>query len=168
MAVQKFQTGYRLFLGERINQIIDVINGVTAGVFKGVFNGTVGATTPSTGVFTTLTAANFTQTGLSTTAVQLAAAAGSNSQSGATLITKSTVIAITVSATTRAFRLPTATTGLRVTLLNGGANATKIYPGTNARIGAAATNAVGTAIGVNKGNLYVAQSATTWRVMSGA
>lgn len=156
MAVQKFLTGYRLFAGERLNQLVDIVNGVTAGVFKGTAN------------FTSLTTASFINTGPAITSLQLAVAAGSNSQSGSTPITKSSVIVVTVSATTRAVRLPTAATGVRVWINNGATTNVKVYPGTNDKIGAAATNAVGTAIAGNKGNVYTAQDSLTWRVTTGA
>lgn len=38
-----------------INSVIDRVNGTSAGEYTGTFDGTVGATTPSTGAFTTLT-----------------------------------------------------------------------------------------------------------------
>lgn len=56
-AIDKVPTGFRLFNGDTINQLIDAVSGTTNGVYKGTFNGTVGATTPSTGVFTTTTTA---------------------------------------------------------------------------------------------------------------
>lgn len=50
--------GQRLIDGADINTIISVVNGLaagtTAGVYTGTFNGSVGATTPSTGVFTAI------------------------------------------------------------------------------------------------------------------
>lgn len=109
-----------------------------------------------------------TVTGTTTYGVQIAAAAGSNSQANATAITKSRVVVTTVSATTRGVRLPTAATGLEVHVLNAGANAVKPYPATGDKIAAGSTNAAGTAIAAAKGNIYLAQDATTWRVITGA
>jgi hypothetical protein len=78
------------------------------------------------------------------------------------------VVITTVSGTTRAVRLPAAATGRVVEVHNAGATQVKIYPATGDRIGTAATNAVGTAIAKTKGNIYRAQNAGTWRVISGA
>lgn len=162
--MQRFQAGWRgLVTGEQMNQIVDRINGAVAGTFKGVFNGTLGATTPAAATVTT-----FTQNGILTRIPQTVAAAGSNSQANAAVITKSLVIVATVSATTRAVRLPVAATGKEVRVQNGTATAVKIYPGTGGHIGAAATNAVGAAIAARKGNIYTAKDAVTWEVMVGA
>lgn len=102
------------------------------------------------------------------TSVQTVAAAGSNSQANAALINRGNVIVVTVSATTRGVKLPVAVTGMQVQVMNGGASAVKPYPNTNGKIGAASTNAAGTAIAANKGSIYVAQNTTLWRVISGA
>lgn len=149
--LQRRQTGYRLPAGEWFNAIIDRVNGLVAGSLTGNFS-----------------ALNFTQNGTLTRVPQTVAAAGSNSQANATPITKSLVIVTTVSATTRAVRLPTAATGRQVQIQNGAATAVKVYPATGDRIAAAATNAVGTAIATRKGNIYTARDAVTWEVLTGA
>src|ERR1019366_804647 len=63
-------TGPALFKGSDFNIMISALNtlrnqadGTTAGTFTGVFNGTVGATTPSTGVFTKATVSGHVITG---------------------------------------------------------------------------------------------------------
>lgn len=150
----KLQTGYRLMSGQMFSPLIDAVNSIMSA------SGVISATS---GTFTDLTV-----NGVSTRGVQLAAAAGSNSQANATPITKSLVVITTVSATTRAVRLPSAATGLQVQVQNGASTAVKIYPATGDRIAAAATNAVGTAIAARKGNIYTARDATTWEVMTGA
>jgi hypothetical protein len=147
--LQLLQTGFRLMKGEWINQIIEVVNGLQ--------NGSQAASVT-----------NLAQNGTLTRTPQIASAAGSNSQANATLITKALVIVTVVSATTRAVKLPAAATGLTVQINNVGATQMKVYPNTGDKIGAGATNAVGTAIAVNKGNIYTAQDATTWRVITGA
>ena len=149
--LQRRQTGYRLPAGEWFNAIIDRVNGLVSGTLTGNFS-----------------ALNFTQNGVLKRTPQIVTAAGSNSQTNAAAITSSMVIVTVVSATTRAFRLPTAATGKVVQVHNGATTAVKPYPGTNDRIGTAATNALGTAIAGGKANIYVAQDATTWRVMTGA
>jgi len=138
--------GFRLFAGEKLNEIIAQVNNLTG-------NGTPGAVTAST----------------LTLGVQIATASGSNSQSGATAVTKSVVIATLVSATTRALRLPAAATGLVVEVFNHGASALKMYPATGDSILAAATNAVGAStVAVNKAIRYVAQNGSNWRTLVGA
>jgi len=59
----QFLPGPRLIDGSDLNVMLDAINtlrdqtdGTTTGAYKGTFNGTVGATTPSTGAFTTVSA----------------------------------------------------------------------------------------------------------------
>lgn len=148
----RYGSGWRgLPTGEMFNAIIDRLNGLIAGTITGV-----------------LSATNFTQNGTFTRGVQSAAAAGSNSQGNATLITKSLCVVVTVSATTRAVKLPAAATGLTVQILNKAATAVKVYPNTGDAIGAGATNAVGTAISAKHGNIYTAADATTWIVQTGA
>lgn len=95
-------------------------------------------------------------------------AAGSNSQANAAPLTAGLVFVVTVSATTRGVKLPTAVTGRQVEIFNTTATAVKPYPATNGKIGAASTNTAGTAIAAGKANIYVAQSTTQWRVMNGA
>lgn len=152
--LSKFQTGFRLMAGQWFDPIIDAINSIMTA------NGVINATS--------VTTVNFTESGVWTQIPQIATAAGSNSQTNATAITKSAVVVTVVSATTRAVRLPTAATGKRVFINNGATTAVKVYPATGDKIGAGATNAVGTAIAANKGNIYFAQDAVTWRVLTGA
>lgn len=107
--------------------------------------------------------------GMKFQSVATVAAAGSNSQANATALTAFLNIVTTVSATTRAVKLPTAATGKTVAIHNTASTAVKVYPATGDKINAASTNAVGTqTIAQNKGNIYIAQDATTWRVIAGA
>lgn len=163
-AMQRFLSGWRgLVTGEQLNQIVDRVNGTIAGIYTGTFNGILGAITPAAASVTDLS-----QNGVLTRGVQRATAAGSNSQANATPITKSMVMVATVSATTRAVRLPAAATGKQVHIQNCAGTGVKVYPATGDRIGAAATNAVGAAIIKRKGSIYTAQDATTWEVLVGA
>jgi len=107
-------------------------------------------------------------TGGLTGGLAVVAAAGSNSQANATAITQMITVVTTVSATTRAVKLPTAATGKVAIVHNAAATAVKVYPNTGDKIAAASTNAVGTAIAATKGNIYLAQDAVTWRVITGA
>lgn len=96
------------------------------------------------------------------------AAAGSNSQANATALASPLNIVTTVSATTRAVRLPAAEAGKVVQIMNAAATAVKVYPATGDKIASASTNAVGAAIAAGKGNIYVGQDAQTWRLLVGA
>jgi len=106
--------------------------------------------------------------GISTNAPQIAVAAGSNSQANATAITKARVVVTTVSATSRAVRLPAAATGREVEIYNTTATAMKVYPATGDKIMAGSTNAVGVAIAAGKAVKYFALDAVTWRTLIGA
>lgn len=130
--------------------------------FRGVVRATGGFSGSVTGGVTGDVTGNLTGGGA------VVAAAGSNSQANATAITQMITIVTTVSATTRAVKLPTAAVGKLHFVHNAAATAVKIYPNTNDKIGAAATNAVGTAIAAGKTNIYMAQDSDTWRVMTGA
>ncbi len=172
--LEQFQPGFRTIDGTQLNTIVDAVNDITgngtpqAGEFaaltvtsvtaSGAVSGADGAFSDDVTVGDALTVTGFMANG-----VQVAAAAGSNSQANATAITKSVVVI-----STRAVRLPAAATGRVVEVHNAGATQVKIYPSTGDAIGTAATNAVGTAIGKTKGNIYRAQNASTWRVLTGA
>lgn len=178
--IEQFQPGYRLVDGTQLNTIVDAVNDITgngtpqAGEFAALTVTSVtasAAVTAADGVFSDdVTVGDaLSVTGFVTEGVQAAAAAGSNSQANATPITKSVVVCTTVSATTRAFRLPAAATGLKVEIHNAGATQVKVYPATGDRVAAAATNAVAaSAIAVGNGSIFRAQNASTWRVLSGA
>lgn len=146
--------GFRVPMGEWFNDIIAVVNGLTGG-----------SGSSSTSASTTV---NSTITGIETDTPQLANAAGSNSQANATAITKSNVIVVLVSATTRAVKLPVAATGKIVRIWNDTTTGVKVYPATGGTIGAAATNAVGAAIATRKGVIYYARNATHWITLVGA
>lgn len=88
-------------------------------------------------------------------------------QAAATLITKSVAIITVSTASARGVRLPTASTGLMVNLFSQCTQGSKVYPGAGARISSAATN-VAVVIAGFKGNLYVAENATTWVLNKGA
>lgn len=177
--LEQFTPGFRTVDGTQLNTIVDAVNDITgngtpqAGTFAALTVTSVtasAAVTAADGIFSDdVTVGDaLTVTGFSANVPQIAAAAGSNSQANATAITKSVCIITTVSGTTRAVRLPTAATGRVVEIHNAGATQVKVYPGTGDRISTAATNAVGTAIAKTKGNIYRAQNASTWRVITGA
>lgn len=144
--------GYRLFPGELMNQIITQVNNLTG-------NGTAGP----------VTASNFTMNGTFTNTPQIVTAAGAT-QGNATAITKSkAIITVATTASTHGVRLPTAATGLEVSIGNAGTFGVKVYPATNGKIGAATTNAAdSTVLAINKVNRYIAVNTTLWVVERGA
>src|SRR5678816_1504476 len=79
----------------------------------------------------------FAPTGMSPVAATPIVAAGSNSQANATQLTNWINIVTTVSATTRAVKLPAAVTGLMCQIHNGATTAVKVYPATGDKIKAA-------------------------------
>ncbi len=151
MTLRLLQTGYRLLKGEWINDIIGVVNGLTGGT------GAASSATSSTGVLTV--------TGTEVHTPQTAAAAGT-SQGTATPITKSLVF-VTVTASSQGVKLPTAATGLQVTVCAASAKGVKVYPFAGDRIQGAATN-VAVALVLNKSSIYIAADANNWRVVKGA
>lgn len=128
---------------------------MTETVFPDGLGGTpIGQTTPAAGKFTTLEATS--------AALQTLAAAGAT-QGNAAQITGSVVI-VTVTASTQGVKLPAAASGLFVRLHAQPDKGVKVYPATGDKIGSAATNAA-VLVAANKGQLYQAVDATTWRVV---
>jgi hypothetical protein len=148
-AISNVLTGFRLFAGEKLNEIITQVNNLTG-------NGTPGAVTAST----------LAVSGTESATPQLLSAAGAT-QGAATAITKSLAIITVCTASARGVKLPTAVTGLMVRLLSLCTQGTKVYPFSGDKIGSAATNTAVVIAGF-KGNIYVAKDATTWGLVKGA
>lgn len=160
-AFRPFQNGFRLIDGFKLNQLFSGAMSFVAAIVGGSINGTaIGATSPSTGSFTSLTT-----NGAEFVSPQILAAAGA-SQGNAALITKATVI-VTVTASTEGVKLPVAATGAQVQIMVPGTKGVKVYPNTNNKISTAATN-VAVALVADKANIYVAKDAVTWSVLKGA
>lgn len=106
-----------------------------------------------------------TFTGVSINKPQILAAVGAT-QGGAGVITSSMVI-VTVTASTEGVKLPTATTGKTIQVMVPGTIGVKVYPFAGDRISTAATNAA-VALVADKANIYVAKDTVTWAVMKGA
>lgn len=161
--------GFRLLTGEKINELIGIINNLTG-------NGTAGPVSASTVTATTVNATSVNATSASTTnqtqgqgtlteLPSITAAAGST-QAGAAALTKYLNI-ITCTASSQGVKLPTAATGVQVRVMIGGTKGVKVYPFSGDRISTAATN-VAVALAADKANLYVAQNASLWLVQKGA
>ncbi len=100
--------------------------------------------------------------------INLVAAAGSNSQANSTALAYGgTSIVTTVSSTHRGVRLPTAVTGVAVSVFNDATTTVRVYPGTGATIGASSTN-TNTTIATRKGTLFVAKNTNHWLARAGA
>ena len=130
------------------------------GATTGALNGTLGATTPASASVTT-----FSQNGARTLTAQTLAATGST-QGGAAAITGSVVI-VTVTASTQGVKLPTAAAGARVEVFASRTVGNKVYPFSGDVISGAATNASIT-LASNKGAIFQAVDAVTWRYIKGA
>jgi len=133
--------GFRLLDGSLVNSIITPVNNMTG-------NGT-----PQAGTFTGMTVGG-TYKGAT--------------QGNATAITSSlAIVNVATTVSTHGVKLPTAATGLEVTVCAAGSFGVKVYPATNNRIGAANTNVADTTLAINKSNCYIAVSATKWVVQRG-
>ena len=142
--------GFRLLDGSLVNSIITPVNNMTG-------NGT-----PQAGTFTGMTVGG-TYKGIP----QFLTAAGAT-QGNATAITSSlAIVNVATTVSTHGVKLPTAATGLEVTVCAAGSFGVKVYPSTNNRIGAANTNVADTTLAINKSNCYIAVSATKWVVQRG-
>ncbi len=122
----------------------------------------IGGSTPANGTFATLASTGSVSEGATTLA-----AAGATQGNAASIPAGTSVVYVTVTASTQGVKLPTAVAGKRITVLSASAVGNKIYPATGALIQGAATNASIT-LAANKGNTFYAESATKWRYVKGA
>ncbi len=159
-AISNVLTGFRLFAGEKLNEIIAQVNNLTG-------NGTAGPVSGTTGAFSgAVSAASFSSTGNAFTQTPTVLAAAGATQGNAAAITKAFII-VTVSASTEGVKLPTASTGLTVKVACPGTKGVKVYPFAGDKISTAATNTA-VALVADKTNIYWAKDATTWTVLKGA
>jgi hypothetical protein len=97
---------------------------------------------------------------------QLMTATGSNSQSAAAPINTPSAVVVTASASSRGVRLPSAAAGLTEMVHNATLSHVRVFPASGDRIGVNVTNdSIGLA--PNRGGIFFAQDATTWRVILG-
>lgn len=96
---------------------------------------------------------------------QAALAAAGASQGNASLITAA-ITMVSVTASTQGVKLPAAATGLKYLVMAPTAKGVKVYPNTGDSIGTTATNSA-VALVLNKSSLYIAESASKWRVLTG-
>lgn len=122
----------------------------------------IGGTTPADGAF-----AGLSSTGAASEGATTVAAAGATQGNAASIPAGTSVVYVTVTASTQGVKLPTAVRGKRVTVLAAATIGNKIYPATGALIQGAATNA-SVALAANKGSTFYAESATKWRYVKGA
>lgn len=95
--------------------------------------------------------------------------AAGTTQLGATLITAfKNLITVATTASTHGVRLPIAVTGMEILIGNGATFGAKVWPYLGAQIGAAATNAVGPVLAINKATRFLAVSSTKWIALTGA
>ena len=134
-----------------------------------------GASTPQIPVDTQLPGGQSPETvAVPTGAIGLGAFASltatGSTQGGAAAITAfKNVITVSTTASTHGVILPTAATGLTITIGNSGTFGVKVYPAKGGQIAAVATNgADATVLAINKVNTYMAVNATRWIVYRGA
>jgi hypothetical protein len=95
-------------------------------------------------------------------------AAGATQGNATALTAFKNLITVALTASTKGVKLPTPVTGLEVLVANGATFGVKIWPSSGAQIGAAATNAVGPVLAINKAIRFLAVSATKWVSLAGA
>lgn len=96
-------------------------------------------------------------------------AAGATQGNATALTAFKNLITVATTASTHGVKLPTAATGLTITVGNAGTFGAKVYPASGNQIQAVATNgADGTVLAINKVNTYYAINATKWIVNRGA
>lgn len=90
-------------------------------------------------------------------------------QGGATPIVNRTVVVTTATASSKGVELPTAATGLEVTVINKGPTfGVKVYPNVHGTINAGASNAADTTVlAAGKTTIYLALNATNWITIRG-
>lgn len=157
-------TGFATVLGSSLNAMVNVLNNLTG-------NGTAQAVTATTINATGLATLSGGEVvgGFLSGVPQLLTAAGTTQLGAAAILGSLAIINVSTTASTHGVRLPTAATGLEVTVGNLGTFGVKVYPATNGKIGAASTNAAdSTVLAINKANTYVALNKTLWVVQRGA
>lgn len=169
MSFQKlFVDGFRLINGTTLNNIFNAVTTVPAMTITTL---TAPTTTITTETVTTLNETDVNQAigGVTKIAPRILTAAGTTQLGATAIVGSKAIVTVAATASTHGVRLPTAATGLEVTVANVGAFGCKVYPATNGKIGAASTNAAdSTVLAVNKANRYIAVNTTLWAVQRGA
>lgn len=142
-----------------------VWNEAAFGTSAGVFNGTVGATTPNSGVFTTVTVEdNLTVDGFSQGSVSAAVATAGSSVTNATALTAETNVIATNSASTQGCILPpTATVGVggKCYVINTVATAFNLYGAGSDTIDGT-TGSTGITFGASFRAAFIVSAAGAW------
>lgn len=131
---------------------------ITGGTINGA---TVGATTPAAGKFTTLESTGNLTCGANhiRTIAATVSAAGTN-QATATALTADINNVTNVGAST-GVRLPTAVTGMKISVFSNGANNLLVYPHTSGTIDGGSANTAVTLTSTKRCD-YIATSTTAW------
>lgn len=155
MSISNVLNGFRLFAGEKLNEMIAAINTLTA-------NGANGGSVAGPGSFTSLTTSGARIVGVATLA-----AAGASQGNAASIASTANVVYVTVTASTQGVKLPTAALGRQIQVMVPGTVGVKVYPATGATIDTGSANAAQT-LAAGKSTLFTATSTTAWRTLKGA
>ncbi len=162
-AISQFASGFRLFTGESINAIVNVVNNLTG-------TGTPQAITGTTGTFSgAVSAAGITQTGAATATPTVVAAAGASQGTATAIAATANNVVITVTASTEGVKLPTAATGRRLSIWASPTVGVNVYAAAaGQKIGTATTATTAFAVAKNTATEFYAINAVNWRVQKGS
>jgi len=118
-----FVPGFRLIDGTDLNSVATEVNNALNGTTTVAINGTVGATTPNTGAFTSLTSSANTRR--STDSGVTAHAGGGRANAYA--ITKDITEVATVGSAADSVVLPASVAGMEMIVINDGANSMQVF-----------------------------------------
>lgn len=155
MSIANVLNGFRLFAGEKLNEIISAVNTLTN-------NGANGGSVAGAGSFTSLTTSGARIVGVSTVA-----AAGASQGNATAISSTANNVKVTVTASTEGVKLPTAALGRQILVMVPGTVGVKVYPATGASIDAGSANASQT-LAAGKSALFTAVSTTQWVTQKGA
>jgi hypothetical protein len=151
-AISQFASGFRLFTGESLNSLVNVINNMT------------GFGTPQP-----ITATTITTSGASLSAPTTVAAAGATQGNATAIPVTANNIVVTVTASTEGVKLPSVSVGARYTILPSTTVGCKVYAGVAGQsIGTGTTATTAVSVALNKATQFIGVSATKWRVLASA
>lgn len=149
-----------LYMGGQLKSAVSITGGTLSGVT--VNNSAIGGTTPAAGAFTTLSASgNLTCSGNSIRSVAATVSAAGTDQATATALTAD-INDVTTVGSGSGVKLPTAVTGMKITVFSDGANNLLVYPATGGAIDGGTANSAATLTSTKRCD-FVALSTTAWK-----
>lgn len=148
------------YIGGQLASAVAFTGGTIAGVT--INSSAIGGTTPAAGAFTTLSATGtLTCSGNSVRSVAATVSAAGTNQATATALTADINVVTTVGSGA-GVKLPTAVTGMKITVFSDGANNLAVYPATGGKIDALAANTAVTLTSTKRCD-FIALSSTAWK-----